>query len=267
MYPERIPNRELLNLRRKVALVTGGAQGIGYEISKRLAEANAVVIVADKNKKEGYKAVASLELPKWHFTHVDVANRESVVRMVTDLVSLFSRIDILVNNAGIYPFKPMLRMTLEEWQTVLSTNLTSTFNVNQLVARQMVESGRGGKIINIGSVDSLSPWKVGSAAYDASKAGILGMSKSLALELGPHNITVNVIAPGDIDTPGSRGEGVGQILDLKTDRIPLGRQGTADDVAMLALFLASPMSDYVTGSIYVVDGGWMLTSSNTPVQG
>ena len=115
---------------------------------------------------------------------------------------------------------------------------------------------------NIGSIDSLRPWMVGSAAYDASKAGIWGLSKSFALELAPHGITVNVIAPGDIDTPGARPNGVVPV-DLSTPRIPLGRRGIADDVAREVLVLASPISDYVTGTIRVIDGGWMLTSSNS----
>ena len=167
-----------------------------------------------------------------------------------------------MSNAGIYPFKPMLDMTFDEWQRVINTNLNSTFLADQAVARQMVSQGRGGRIINIGSVDSLRPWQVGSAAYDASKAGIWGMSKSLALELASYGITVNVVAPGNIDTPGSRRDGV-EPTGLTTPRIPLGRQGIADDIAKEVLVLASRISDYTTGTIRPVDGGWLLTSSNS----
>lgn len=264
MKIERIPNNELLSLKGKVALVTGGAMGIGFEIAKRLNEAGASVVIADKEISLGCRALLELGLHEEHFVRTDVTKPRDVSDLIDHIVCEFEGLDILVNNAGIYPFRPMLDMTLDEWERVIVTNLTSTFMVNQRVARQMVKQKRGGRIINIGSVDSLKPWKVGSAAYDASKAGILGMSKSLALELAPHQITVNVIAPGDIDTPGSRND-VKEPLDLTTNRIPLGRQGTSDDIAKEVLVLASRISDYTTGTIRIVDGGWMLTSTNTPL--
>lgn len=262
MIRERVPNSDLLSLKGKTALVTGAAMGIGLEIARRLTEANAEVVISDINELAGRSAVEQLGLEEEHFIRGDVRNQSDVERMLQHTVKKFGGLDILVNNAGIYPFKPMLDMTIEEWERIISTNLTSTFRVNQAAARQMVEQGRGGRIINIGSIDSLRPWMVGSAAYDASKAGILGMSKSLALELAPHGITVNVIAPGDIDTPGARPGGIAP-LDLTTNKIPLGRQGTADDIAREVLVLASRVSDYTTGTIRIVDGGWMLTSSNT----
>lgn len=262
MIKERVPNSDLFSLNGKVALVTGGAMGIGFEIARRLSDANAEVVIADINSEAGNKAIQQLGLDPRYFINIDVRIQDDVERMLQHTVKQFGGLDILVNNAGIYPFKPMLDMTIEEWERIISTNLTGTFRVNQAAARQMVEQGRGGRIINIGSIDSLRPWKVGSAAYDASKAGILGMSRSLALELAPHGITVNVIAPGDIDTPGARPGGIAP-LDLTTNRIPLGRQGTADDIAREVLVLASRVSDYTTGTIRIVDGGWMLTSSNT----
>lgn len=264
MPAERVSNQELLSLKGKVALVTGAARGIGLEVARRLHESEAIVIISDVDEQAALRAVSSLELPSWHEVRADVSNPEDVEKMVGFVTEWHKGVDILVNNAGIYPFKPMLELSREEWQRVITTNLESAFMVNQAVARQMVTQGRGGRIINIGSVDSLKPWAVGSAAYDASKAGILGMSKSLALELAPHGITVNVIAPGDIDTPGSRPDGI-EPSDLSSTKIPIGRRGTGDDVAKIALYLASPLSDYVTGTISVVDGGWMLTSSNTPV--
>lgn len=264
MASERLANSELLSLKGKVALVTGGARGIGFEIARRLHESEAIVIVSDIDEQAALSAVSSLNLHPRNEIRADVSNPTDVEKMVGYVTKWFGGVDILVNNAGIYPFKPMLEISHEEWQKVISTNLDSTFLVNQAVARQMVAQGRGGRIINMGSVDSLKPWSVGSAAYDASKAGILGMSKSLALELAPNGITVNVIAPGDIDTPGSRADGI-EPSDLSSTKIPLGRRGTADDVAKVALYLASPMSDYITGTITVVDGGWMSTSSNTPV--
>lgn len=263
MAGERIPNSALLSLDRKVALATGAGKGIGFEISKRLHEANASVVLTDISDTAGRDAITELGLTKKHFVRGDVSIGRDVKKIIAHTVDNFGGIDILVNNAGIYPFKPMLNLTEEEWKNVISTNLTGAFLMNQAAGRQMVKQGRGGRIINIRSVDSLQPWIVGSAAYDASKAGILGMSRSLALELAPHQITVNVIAPGDIDTPGSRADGVVP-NNLSSDKIPLGRRGTADDVAKEVLVLASRISDYVTGTIRVVDGGWMLTSSNTP---
>lgn len=265
MIRERVPNNDLLSLKGKTALVTGAAMGIGFEIARRLTEANAEVVISDINESAGRSAVGQLGLDGKHFIQGDVRDQVDVERMLQHTVEEFGGLDILVNNAGIYPFKPMLDMTIEEWERVISTNLTGAFRVNQASARQMVEQGRAwGRIVNIGSIDSFRPWMVGSAAYDASKAGILGMSKSLALELAPHGITVNVIAPGDIDTPGARLEGIAP-LDLTTNRIPLGRQGTADDIAREVLVLASRVSDYTTGTIRIIDGGWMLTSSNTLV--
>lgn len=263
MAGERVANTDLLSLKGKVALITGGAMGIGYGIADRLTEAKAAVVISDINVESGRFATRQLGLPRNHFIQADVRNPDDIGRMLRHTVREFGGVDILVNNAGIYPFKPMLDMTIEEWEEIISTNLTSAFKVNQAAARQMVEQGRGGRIINIGSVDSLKPWKVGSAGYDASKAGIWGMSKSLALELAPHGITVNVVAPGDIDTPGSRTNGLIP-TDLSSSKIPLGRRGTADDVAIEVLVLASRISDYTTGTIRVIDGGWMLTSSNTP---
>lgn len=262
MPGERIPNSDLLSLNRKVAIVTGGAKGIGFAVARRLTESRATVVIADSDIIAGHQAVENLCLSKKQFVPIDVTNPDDVAGMLRYTVRKFGGVDILVNNAGIYPFKPMVDMSLEEWGKVINTNLTSTFLVNQAAARQMIEQGRGGRIINIGSVDSLKPWMVGSASYDASKAGILGMSKSLALELAPHGITVNVVAPGDIDTPGSRSEGI-EPSDLTTNKIPLGRRGTADDIAKTVLVLASRISDYTTGTVSIVDGGWMLTSSNT----
>src|SRR3990167_4006689 len=175
MPAERVPNQELLSLKGKIALVTGAARGIGLEVARRLHESEATVVVSDIDEIATLDAVSSF-LPSWNEIKADVSNQSDVEKMVEHVTSWFGGVDILVNNAGIYPFKPMLQLSYEEWRIVISTNLDSTFMVNQAIAKQMVSQGRGGKIINIGSVDSLKPWAIGSAAYDASKAGILGMS-------------------------------------------------------------------------------------------
>ncbi len=259
---EAVTNRDLLSLRGNVAVVTGAASGIGLAIAERLIASDAETIMVDVNGDSLSKAVNKLGLPKCNAIQADVASPTEVEQGIKQVVKRFGSVDILVHSAGIYPYKPMLDLSFEEWQKVISINLNGTFLTNQAVARQMVEQGHGGKIVNIGSASSLRPWMVGLAAYDASKAGIIGMSRNLALELAPHGITVNVVAPGSIDTPGTRFNGL-EISDLSSSDIPLGRKGTADDVAKLVLTLVAKTGDYVTGSVIPVDGGFLLTSSNT----
>jgi len=263
---ERFPNGELVSLKDKVFIVTGGAMGIGEGIATRFRHAGAEVVIVDNNEVKAVRLFESFGATKKyitdHFHRANVADSQAVDSVVRKVVSKFGRIDGLVNNVGIYPVEPTISMTDETWHKVLRTNLDSTFFTSRGVARQMIEQGHGGRIINIGSVDSVRPWRAGMAAYDASKAAILGFSKNLALELAPHQITVNVIGPGDIVTPGSGGGSL-SLEDLKTDRIPIGRRGTPDDVAKVALALAGSAGDYVTGAFIPVDGGWLLTSSNT----
>jgi len=256
---ERLRNPELINLKGNTAIVTGGAMGIGFGISQRLSEAGANVVIADINKEVGRLTMQLLPPEMSHFVEADVTSESQVEEMVRQTVNRFGSLDILVNNAGIYPVKPVLEMTLEDWNRVITTNLTSVFLACREGAKQMIKQGHGGKIINMGSVDSIKPWAVGLAHYDASKHAIWGFSKNLALELAPHRIAVNVVAPGDIDTEGSRPNGIAP-LDISSTQIPLGRRGTSDDVARVVLSLASAISDYRTGTITVVDGGWLLTS-------
>ena len=253
------------DLEGKIAVVTGGALGIGAGIVERFAEAHADVVIADINERNShdllYRLGYSPEDNKSHFISTDVTNSIAVDSMIEKVVARFGRLDILVSNAGIYPAKLVTEMSDQEWERVMGTNLHGTFFTNRAAARQMKEQGGYGRIINIGSVDSIRPWKVGLAAYDGSKAGLLGFSRNLALEMAPYEVTVNVIGPGDIDTPGSGGGNLTS-EELKSDRVPLGRRGTPDDVAKLALFLASPAASYITGAYIPVDGGWLLTSSN-----
>lgn len=266
MAGEYIANDQLLSLEGKIAIVTGGAMGIGEAIVRRFHEFNANVVVVDMNRDRSLQSLRRLgfgkEEAEAHFLRANVVDSLAVDAVVEKTVRRFGGVDILVNNAGIYPTKSIVAMTDDEWRKVLQTNLSGTFFTNRAVAREMIEQGRGGRIINIGSVCSVQPWRGGMVAYDASKAGILGLSRNLALELALYGITVNVIGPGDIDTPGSSGGNL-TLEELKTDRIPLGRKGRPDDVARLALFLASPAAEYITGAYIPVDGGWLLTSSNT----
>lgn len=263
---KEVPLVELFNLSSKTAIVTGGAMGIGLGIATRLAQAGANVVIADINEEVGSAAVLELE-KKGHkaaFIKTDVSN-ESDVQATTDFaVSTFGTIDILVNNAGIYPQVPMLEMKLDTFEKILAINLKSVFLFTKAVAEVMIKQGKGGKIINITSIDALHPSAVGLAVYDASKHGLWGFTKNTALELAPHNIQVNAIAPGGITTPGTgAGKPVSPAMEAVIkkflEKIPMKRMGEPDDIGKVALFLASDLSSYMTGSQVVVDGGVLLS--------
>jgi len=263
---EKLTISELLNLSSKTAIVTGGAVGIGFGIAYRLAEAGASVIVADLDEAEGNKAVSELQNKGWKasFIKTDVSN-ENEVKIATDFaVSTYGSVDILVNNAGIYPIIPVLQMKTEDFEKIIATNLKSVFLFTKTVAEVMIKQGKGGKIINITSIDALHPSGVGLAVYDASKHGLWGFTKNTALELAPHNIQVNALAPGSINTPGtgSNQPANPEIQAIKQrfiERIPMKRSGNPDDIGKVALFLASELSSYMTGSQIVVDGGVLLS--------
>lgn len=263
--PSPAPIKRLFDLHGRVALVTGAARGIGEAIASRLAEAGAEVMLADLDL-EAVRATASRLTERGATvaaTRADVFQVADVRALVAQTVAAFGRLDILVNNAGIFPFAPALRMTERDWDHVLGVNLKGAFFTAQAAARQMVDSGGGGAIINIASIDALHP--TGALAhYDASKGGMVMMTKALARELGPHGIRVNVIAPGSVATPGAAAGATDQpdIEDMMAAfmaRIPLGRVGEADEIATVALFLASSASSYMTGSLVVVDGGFLLS--------
>lgn len=232
-----------ISLSGKVAIVTGGAQGIGLGIVKSLEEAGAKVKVADIT------------------TNIDVSKEEDVKRMVDETVSTFGGVDILVNNAGIYPIVPVEKMTSADFDKVIAVNLKGVFLCTKYVSEQMIKQGKGGKIINITSIDALHPSSVGLAHYDASKHGVWGFTKNIALELAPHKIWVNAIAPGAIETPGVTGGKAlaADIMEKFIAKIPMQRIGQPDDIGKVALFLASDMSSYMTGSQIVVDGGVLLS--------
>lgn len=258
--------QELIDLKDKTAIVTGGALGIGFGIAYRLAEAGANVIIADIDENAGRKAEQELNNNKWKsiFVKADVSN-EKDVRAAVDLgVKTFGSIDILVNNAGIYPVIPIVQMASADFEKILDVNLKSVFLFTKAVAEVMINNGKGGKIINITSIDALHPSSVGLAVYDASKHGLWGFTKNTALELAPHNIQVNAIAPGGIATPGT-GAGkpvtpeIEAILKKFLEKIPMKRMGEPDEIGRTALFLASDLSSYMTGSQIVVDGGVLLS--------
>lgn len=260
----------LLNFSRKVAIVTGGGVGIGFGIAYRLAEAGANVVIAARNEEQGNRAAKELTGKGWEATAIttDVSVEESVKRMVKETVKKYGSTDILVNNAGIYPQIPLRQMTLADFREVIAINLDGVFLCTKYVSEQMIAQGRGGRIINITSIDALHPSSVGLAHYDASKHGVWGFTKNIALELAPYKIWVNAIAPGGILTPGvqklqqsmpaPQGADMQKMLETFLERIPMKRLGDPDDIGKVALFLASDMSSYMTGSQIIVDGGALL---------
>jgi 2-deoxy-D-gluconate 3-dehydrogenase len=254
------------DLAGKNAVVTGGAMGIGHGIVTRFVEAGANVVVADLDG-EAAATVAKGTTGRGRLVSmaVDVGAGDAGEAMVTTCVEAFGSLNILVNNAGIYPMAPMLQTSPELFDRVYRVNLRGVAFASKAAAARMIEQGGGGRIVNIASIDSFHPSMVGLAAYDASKGGVLMLTKALALEFGPHGIQVNGIAPGGITTEGSSA-GLGGMTEEQmramteefVSHIPLRRMGVPDDIATVAVFLASRASDYMTGETVIVDGGRLL---------
>ena len=243
------------DLTEKVAIVTGGNGGIGYGIARGLARAGAHIVVAARDPAKNAQAVATLQALGIHALSVstDVQREVSVQAMVHTVVETFGRVDILVNNAGINIRKAPQDYTLEEWQQVLSTNLTGVFLCARAVYPHMRQAG-GGKIINIGSMTSIFGSSV-SPAYAATKGGVVQFTKSLAVFWAKDNIQVNALLPGWIHTDLTATASPERYSAI-TSRIPHGRWGEPDELAGAAVFLASRASDYVTGIALPVDGGY-----------
>jgi len=241
----------------KVALVTGGARGIGKEIALGFAKEGCAVNICDissENLKIAKEEINSMSGEAEEFV-VDVANLKEVEKMVDIILDKSKKIDILVNNAGITRDALLVRMSEQDWDLVINVNLKGAFNCSKLVSKAMMKQKKG-KIINIASIIGLMG-NAGQSNYAASKAGVIGLTKSLAKELGSRNINVNAIAPGYIQTEMT----VKLPEDVKKkmlQEIPLRRFGSIADVASLALFLASPSSDYITGEVITVDGGMLM---------
>lgn len=263
-----ISNSKLLDLTGKSAIVTG-AVGIGYGISYRLAEAGASVFIMSRTKADVESVVAELSAKGFKVSGVvaDVSDENSVIEAVGEAVKFGGGVDILVNNAGIYPSIPLMHMSLTDFEKVISVNVMGVFLTTKYVGAEMIKQARGGKIINITSIDALHPSMVGLAHYDTSKHGVWGFTKNAALELAQHKIWVNAIAPGGIATPGvaklnsnqSPDVDMKAILERFLQKIPMHRMGEPDDIGKVALFLASDMSSYITGTQIVVDGGVLLS--------
>ncbi|MDC0684532.1 SDR family NAD(P)-dependent oxidoreductase [Sorangium atrum] len=247
-----------MRLQGKIALVTGSSRGIGRSITVRFAREGADVALTYHKSKEGAEeALAEVEAAgrRGHLFAVDVASVQSVQGLIQEAVARFGRLDVLVNNAGLEKRAPFWEVTEEDYDAVMNTNLKAVFFGSQAMVRHLRESGRPGKIINISSVHEDLPFPH-FASYCASKGGVRMLTRTLAVELRGTGITVNAIAPGAIETAINAAllkdrEKLSALL----DQIPLGRLGKPEDVAGLAVFLASADADYVTGSTYFVDGG------------
>ena len=264
-----LPTAKLLDLSGKVAIVTGGAMGIGYGVAIRLAQTRAKVMIADLDLNAAAKTAEEIESHGFaaKAVKVDVSSEEDVGAMFAKTVETFESVDILVNDAGIYPTVAVENMTSSDFDKVIAVNLRGVFLCVKYGSEQMIIQKKGGRIINITSIDALHPSSVGLAHYDASKHGVWGFTKNVALELAPHKIWVNAIAPGGIATPGvaKLQKGTQTAVDMEKmlegflAKIPMHRMGEPDDIGKVALFLASDMASYMTGTQVVVDGGVLLS--------
>lgn len=261
--------RELFELTGSNAIVTGAAMGIGRGIAEVLIEQGANVLIADRDADAAETTARELgdARGKAAWMAADVTESGAGEAMVQECLSRFGSVDVLVNNAGIFPMVPALEMTPETFDRVIDVNLKGLVFCAQAAARQMVRQGSGGRIINIGSIDSIHPSMVGLAAYDSSKGAVLMFTKSLALELAAEGVLVNMIAPGGIETPGASkpledsGMTTAQMDEVRQNfarQIPLGRFGQPREIGSVTAFLASRASAYMTGSVLVVDGGRLL---------
>ena len=243
----------MFDLTGKVAVVTGASRGIGRAISEMLARQGALVAMTDVLGDAAAEAARDVVAAggKAEGYTMDVTNAQSVHATIEKIVERHSRVDILVNNAGIVRDNVALRLKREDWDLVLGVNLTGTFTCSQAVLRPMMRQ-RGGRIISISSVVG-QMGNAGQSNYAASKAGIIGFSKSLARELAVRGITVNVVAPGLIDTDMTRGLPE-SVRNEWASKVPLGRLGTAEDVASAVCFLATDEASYISGQVLAVNG-------------
>lgn len=247
-----------MNLNGKIALVTGGSRGIGRAIALKLASLGSDILFTYSSNVEKAKEV-QLEIENMGRSvlaiNADVSKIDEVERMIQEGMNYFSKIDILVNNAGIAKDNLLMRMTEKEWNDVIDVNLKGIFNVTKCIIRNMIKQ-KNCSIINIASIVGISG-NAGQCNYSASKAGIIGFTKSLAKEVGKKNIRVNAVAPGFIETDMTEKLSE-KIVEEYLDKIALHKLGEPEDIANAVAFLASDMSKYITGQTIVVDGGILI---------
>jgi NAD(P)-dependent dehydrogenase (short-subunit alcohol dehydrogenase family) len=250
------------NLTGKVAFVTGAAGAIGRAIVRRLADNGASIVVADINEAGAHEV--ALGLPDAIACPVDIRDVSTIDAGVEATLRQFGRLDILVNNAGVNTFANRVEIDsfpIDEWHRVVGIDLDGLFLMSRGALKPMLASGQGGRIVNIASVVGLAAMRLQSP-FVAAKAGIIHLTRSMALELGARGIAVNAIAPGSIMTEGTRQLFYGEngTFHNRTqafmDHIPLGRPGTPEEIAEAVLFLSAPESNYVNGQVLTVDGGW-----------
>jgi NAD(P)-dependent dehydrogenase (short-subunit alcohol dehydrogenase family) len=249
---------EIFGLKGKTAIVTGGGRGIGQTIAIGLAKAGAeVVIISRSGALETVEMIEKAGVKAYEL-QADVTKEFEVDEAISKIIERSGKIDILFNNAGIYIHKETLEATIEEWRTVIDVNLTGEYIMARAVGRQMIENGIQGSIINMasmsGSIVNIPQWQ---ASYNASKAGVIHLTKSLAAEWVSYGIRVNSLSPGYIATPMSE-DVPAELKDAWNPLIPMRRMGTPEELIPAVLYLASPAAGYTTGSDIIVDGGYVV---------
>lgn len=248
-------------LKGKTAFITGGTAGIGKAIALLFVQQGADVAIVGTNDERAKHVLKEMESARVDSSQrvlsflCDVSKTNDVEKIVGELLKEWGKVDILINNAGITRDNLLIRMTEEDWDSVVATNLKSVYNTCRVLARSMMKA-RSGKIINISSVIGLMG-NAGQANYAASKSGVIGFTKSLAKELASRNVCVNCVAPGYIETQMTQGLS-DSVKEKILSEIPLSRIGQPNDVAQAALFLASSQADYITGQVLTVDGGMVM---------